>query len=215
MPSNTALGRARFVRHYQMTWVQYIESFAPVTVVAAVVLFVAKEGVEVVRRYRARQRKLKAIKVLLTEELERNYWALTTLTDTLKTIGKHIDHEGVFFIRSDATGNLHFRYSARDVGEGGNSIPDVHTEHFDEFLPQVAELDEKFFGQMREGYKLMPELLHIRDSLVAYVSETDPAEKRLDGFYQYGLRVLSDVETQIKPLYKSITGEELVKSRVR
>lgn len=48
-----------------------IDSILPVSVLAAVVLFIVKEVVEFFKRFSERKRKISAYKILLCEELEK------------------------------------------------------------------------------------------------------------------------------------------------
>tara|TARA_R110001599_G_scaffold305926_4_gene512349 strand:- start:570 stop:794 length:225 start_codon:yes stop_codon:yes gene_type:complete len=58
----------------------------PITVISAISLFVIKEITEVIRKRNASQRKISAIKCLLAEEIEINYWAWKNLVSLAKTV---------------------------------------------------------------------------------------------------------------------------------
>ena len=204
-----------------MTWLQTVDKLFPLTVLAAVVLFVAKEIIEAIRRRGDKARKARAIKGLLIEEIELNHWTIGSLRDTLETIEQqHKDDPSTeFALKVDASGGTHFRSYRPDQKGGagsGRAIPLVHRKQFDTFLPALAELDKSLFEQVRNGYSRIGDLEHIRSSLIAYLAEEDPAEKRhLIAFPSYGLRVLREVDEAIRPLYKSFAGKELQKARIR
>lgn len=201
-----------------MTWLEIVEKFAPLTVVTAVILFVAREVIEGVRRYRSRARKAKAIRILLVEELELNKWAIQSLRNILKGIASEMefDPKSEFHLKRDASGGVHYRCRRSDGGGGGSAIPDIHRKHYDAFLPDLAEVDKVLFEEARKGYEGIGQLEHVRNSLVAHLAEDDPEEQcHLQGFPSYGLRVLDDVEKQMGALYVFCSGRPYEKGRLR
>ena len=60
--------------------------YLPITVTTAIALFVIKEVLDHKRKGRERLRKLNAIKLLLSQELEKNYWALISFFRVLVEI---------------------------------------------------------------------------------------------------------------------------------
>lgn len=200
-----------------MTWLETLQQFAPLTVVTAIVLFVAKEITEAVRRYRGRARKAGAIRTLLIEEMELNNWSMKTLRGILKDIESRpeIDPDVEFFVRIDASGKLHFRHRGSDGSSGGSAIPDIHRKYFDRFLPELAEVDKRLFEKARKGYEKLSELEHVRTSLIANLAEEDPDEKHLNGFSSYALCVIDDVEQRMGNLYVYCAGQPFEKARLR
>lgn len=187
-----------------MAWAQTIEQLVPLTVLTAVVLFVTKETIEAIRRYKGKSRKAAAIQALLVEEMELNYRTIKSLRVILETIQRETekDRETEFWLKTDASGASHFRFRRPETtGSSGTAIPRVHRDHFDTFLPELAEIDKALFKHVREGYEPIGELEHVRRSLIALLAEEDPDEKHLDGFTQYGLKVLQGVEERMRKLY--------------
>jgi hypothetical protein len=200
-----------------MTWLEALQQIAPLTVVTAIVLFVAKEIAEAIRRYKSRARKASAIRTLLIEEMELNNWTIKSLRSILKDIESRpaIDPDVTFLVRTDASGKLHYRHRDSDGSGGGSSIPDVHRKHFDKFLPELAEVDKLLFEQARKGYEKLSDLEHVRTSLIANLAEEDPDEKHLEGFPSYALRVIDDVEARMSNLYVFCSGRPFEKARLR
>ena len=200
-----------------MTLLDTLQQFAPVTVVSAIVLFVAKEITEAIRRYKARARKAGAIRTLLIEEMELNNWSMNLLRRILKDIESRpeIDPDVEFFVRADASGKLHFRHRNSDGSSGGSVIPDIHREYFDKYLLELAEVNKRLFEEARKGYEKLSELAHVRSSLIANLAEKDPDEKHLDGFPSYALPVIDDVEQRMSNLYIYCSGRPFEKARLR
>lgn len=200
-----------------MTWLETLQQIAPLTVVTAIVLFVAKEITEAIRRHKSRARKASAIRTLLVEEMELNNWSIKSFRHILNDIASRpeVDPDATFFVRTDASGKLHYRYRDSDGGSGGSPIPDVHRNHFDKFLPELAEVDKLLFEEARKGYEKLSELEHVRTSLIANLAEDDPDEKHLDGFSSYALRVIDDVEGRMSNFYVFCSGRPFEKARLR
>lgn len=205
-----------------MPWLEVIEKFAPLTVVTAIILFVAKEISEAIRRSRGRARKAKAIRILLVEELELNKGAIKTLRNILKGIVSQSEFDfetntkSEFYLRRDASGGIHYRCRRSDGGDSWSEIPNIHRKHFDAFLPEIAEVDRVLFEKARKGYERIGELEHLRNSLIARLDENDPDECfPLHGFASWGLGVLDDVEKQMSAFYVFCSGRPFVKARIR
>lgn len=200
-----------------MTWLETLQQIAPLTVVTAIALFVAKEVTEGIRRYKSRSRKASAIRILLVEEIERNNYSIHSLRHILRgTQGwAELDPRVTFSLRTDASGRLHYRRNESDGGYAQSPMPNVHRKHFDRFLPDLAEVDSELFEQARKGYEKLAELDHIRNSLIALLAEKDLGDRDLEGFSQYALHVIQDVEMGLGSLYTFCTGNSLEKKRMR
>ena len=48
----------------------------PITVLVAIVIFLAKEGLEVFRGIRRRKRQIAAYRCMLSDEIEKNHWVV-------------------------------------------------------------------------------------------------------------------------------------------
>ncbi|MEN8636777.1 hypothetical protein ABFV74_13805 [Pseudoalteromonas distincta] len=63
-----------------------MEITLPITVIFAISLFIIKESLELVRKSRAKKRKLLAFKAVLKEELELNLWTWKKFKSSLNRI---------------------------------------------------------------------------------------------------------------------------------
>ena len=198
-------------------WLETLQKIVPLTVVTAIVLFAAKEIAEAIRRYKSRARKASAIRMLLVEEMELNNWSIKSFRSILKDIESRLELglDVVFFVRTDASGKLHYRHRDSNGSGGGSPIPDVHRKHFDKFLPELAEVDKQLFEEARKGYEKLSDLAHVRTSLIANLAEEEPDERHLDGFSSYALRVIDDVEERMGNLYVFCSGRPFEKARLR
>jgi hypothetical protein len=192
-------------------------SILPVTVLAAVVLFVLKELFEGVRRYRGEERKKQALRTLLARECELNHWAIKSIRDIVETIRDESEDGTQFEFIFPKSGKVLFRYKHPDSEyKSGSNLAETHREVMDKNLLEVATLDKKLYSALQPAYDAVADLEHVRQSLIYYVDPEDDQDKmHLDGFTHYALRELGDVFKELASLYKECTGNELEKHRLR
>lgn len=154
-----------------------LSSALPATVVAAIALFTTKEIFEFFRRRNERRRKLNAVKLLLAEEIERNYWTHTSmfrLLDNLKEVSES-NPEAQFRLHVARDGSEHFRLKVdgEDSFESGQWIPRFSDEQYKKLLPTLAELDETLFSRVKNTYSELADLGHYRNILVSFLAGED------------------------------------------
>ena len=184
----------------------------PIAVVVAVAIFIARECLDAVRRYRARARKLHAIRCLVAAECERNNFALSRLssqvgrTEAARGIGEEI--------KIEPYRNGIPRLSFERHGELSTSSPlfPIQTTQLERFLFDAAELDAGLFELMEKALDALIAVKHVRDSLIDYVSN-DPA--RLEGFSEYATKELDKALDPLRDVYFKCSGEPLTEARVR
>ncbi len=119
------------------------------TAVVAILLFLVKEFLEILRRRSEKNRKINAIKILLAEELEKNYWALVSIFRVLNTLKEafQLYPRAVFWLHIARDGAEHFRMKEEpeDKYSFGCPIPKYHTVMYERLLPTLAELDKSLF----------------------------------------------------------------------
>lgn len=198
-----------------------LTDFVPITVISAVLLFVLKEIIELIRKSKAKKRKKKAFRALIAEEIERNHWALRSLKSILGDIqSEHGEpnSETIFYIVFTKEGRPLFRYK-RDPSEdfaSGCPVPDVSRDRFNQLLTDIAENDEKLYELCRSAYDQVAELEHIRSSLIEHLStEEDGRDWLLSGFVEYGIETLDDALPALEALYKECTNGPLKKAKLR
>ncbi|HHQ6565617.1 TPA: hypothetical protein ACSTJX_000413 [Serratia fonticola] len=70
-------------------------SFLPITVIFAIGLFILKEVVEFIKKHKANNRKVFAMKRLFSRECEKNLWTIKILKRVFDCIKKYDDEGGV------------------------------------------------------------------------------------------------------------------------
>ena len=200
-----------------------ISGIVPVTVIAAVLLFFVKELLEILRRKAGENRKKKAYRVLLGEELERNHWTYKTLLRLLDSIEGEIEHcdRPVFYVHYTKEGKEYFRSKSdpKQKGFSGGPIPPVYLERYNQLLADVAVLDKKLFPLTRSAYESIIELRHMRESFINILNDEDKElfEKNelLRGFIDYVKSDKDEIYASMDQLYQECTGMQLTKAKLR
>ena|ERR1043165_1071094 len=198
-----------------MNW---LAALLPVTVVAAFLLFILKELLEWIRRYRTDVRKAKAFRILLARECELNYWAYGRLKKTLEIIKSGLDGEEPehFAISQGEHSEIRFEHYLHDTSRGSWPLSDFHTDIMNKVMLDVAILDEELYSKLDAAFDAVAELKHVRQILLELVSgEQEEDKAHLEGFPDYGLPVLKEALKDLKALYKTCTGEWKIPPRLR
>lgn len=101
--------------------------------------------------------------------------------------------------------------------ESGQWIPKFHDEQYKKLLPNLAELDESMFKQVKAAYSEIAELTHYRDVLVEFLAGEDPGPG-LDATKEF-LASMADEKAEyfikINSAYKVLSGKDLKGWRLR
>lgn len=195
-----------------------IESLLPGTALVAIVLFIAREGLEAKRRSDTKKRTLRGLKLLFARECQLNYWASHSLGETLREIRElaaknrlrdiRIEErpvEGPYFVLRNDEGVSH-----------SWPIPEVHREELNKRLVEVAGLEEKLFTIYEAVVDQLAELENVRVQL-AFGTGSAPISRDdfLLGLAEYGGNVIERTDLALKALYKECTDKELTEWRLR
>lgn len=193
-----------------------LSGLIPPTVFAAVIIFAIKEILELVRKNRARRRKIKAYKKILAEELERNFWTWKSLRSAVTGIqdyradGVEVAHK-VISVPSGAQ-HLETRYLDGTLSSGSN-LPVASRAAFERVLLGLAEEDEKLFSLASDAYNEISEIGHVRASLINELGSED--DFFFDGFLEYAVETLDSAIGPIRHFYQVCTGKVLEHPKLR
>lgn len=195
-----------------------LPSIFPVTVIAAVVLFFVKEGVEFYRRMGGEKRKKKAFKKLFSRECELNHWVLKSLRAAVEDIRQELEKKSgaSFHIYPRPDGSYGLRIlDKHEQLKSGSVIPEPKRDLMEKGLLEIATSDEELFNVLERGYDTVAELTHLRNSLFEYIEEDDDMDY-LGGFVDfYAVQVLNDSYENLDSLYFNCTGQHLKDHRLR
>lgn len=195
-----------------------VAAWLPATALVALLIFVAKEMLEVARRSSAERRRKEALRALLARECELNHWAIQSLrriAGGLKGLVRPASE--AFRIEFAKSGRV---YACVDDEEGGAGfkipLPVVHKVHLQGSLLDIATLDKKLFVLAEAALTAIAELEHVREGFLYHGSAEDEEEREhADGFAEYAIGELEDAFVSISALYKECTGAELSGARIR
>jgi len=191
-------------------------SLLPITVIVAITIFLVKEGLELWRKHQAHQRQTLAIKHMIADEIEKNNSVLSTLISTLVKIKD--EHEN-FKISLLTTPSGSLRIGFKELtGQNETSwpIPNVSRAVFNKTFVQIASLNSELFKEAKNAYESVSEIEHIRDSLIDHIEDNAwQPDGFMVSFTEYGLEELIDAYLNLSRLYKTCTGNDLDKKKLR
>lgn len=208
------------------TYIQKLASgeadLLPIPVFMAIVLFLAREILDSIKKRNAESRKIKAYKQLIAEELELNYGAYLSLKGIFLELEKNKEEwdGGIYEAKFKEAGNLyvHVTNDAKLVMAFPARKPSM-AQH-DKILVNVAELDINFYEKLRCGYLKVIELNHLYDSLIKGLKSSEfdepfPHTITRSGFLDYALNECERIYRELNELYRFCTGSKLEKGRLR
>jgi hypothetical protein len=183
----------------------------PITVVAAIILFVVKEIVELIKKTREKSRKISAYKALIAEELLKNAWSLKALKrlclelqdPTLREIEYKKSASETERVIVRTTENEHVTFFWK-----------IHTAAFEKIMTDLAVSNSKLFRSATDVYSLLAEVKHVRESIIDF-SEFEMPKHMISGLGDYGNDTLDEAIAAVKSVYKIYTGQELVGHKLR
>lgn len=184
----------------------------PITVTAAVLIFLSRELLEGHRRRASNKRKLSAIKNQLAAECERTNWTIRWLRQAITDVRKALKNGRPIEIETTPLGARRLVFP-RDGGDSSSPVPKASTDVLDKYLFEVAGLDALLFGKMVEALAGMAELNHVLNSLIEYVEEE--GQRWLESWSDYASQEVGSSEEPILYLYEMCTGQALTKTRLR
>lgn len=194
--------------------------YLPITVTAAIVLFVVKEVLEIRRKRQERMRKTNAAKLLLSQELEKNHWALVTFFRILTEIKEAEINapRAVFRLHIARNGSEHFRMKEEpeDESESGLWIATFQTSSYEKHLVTLAEYDQALYKVVNETYEEIFELIHYRETLTSFLAgETDVPADMTRRFLSDMAAEKDDYYNALNKSYRAFTGNDLKELRLR
>lgn len=192
------------------------ETILPPTVIVAVVIFFIKEAIELIRKFRARRRKIKAYKKILAEELERNYWTWKSLRSSIVGLqryrARHPGFSHQVVVAASGAQRLETRDEEGTLSSGSN-LPSSSRSSFERILVGLAEEDENLYSLASDAYDEITEIAHVRASLMNEITEEDSSH--LDTFLEYAVETLDSAINPIRSLYSKCTGKNLEQYKLR
>ena len=188
----------------------------PITVVAAIAIFVAREVLEWRRRTKSDGRKLHAIRRLLAAECQKNDFAFSRLFEQVGKIQQALDCGQEFIIELRQSGMPYLVRKSGTESSSSEPIFPLNTSKIENYLFDAASLDASLFENMENALDSLAELIHVRDSFIDHISNRRiDYEGFFDSFSEYAKEEIDDAIESNRALYFKCTGEPLAVGRVR
>jgi hypothetical protein len=131
----------------------------PITVYAAIILFIIKECWEIVKAKRKSNKTKRTINILLKYEIELNFWSLKSFFKLVESLN---EYKSLNEIKLSLSKGIESNYSVKikELGGGfsGQSVPPFHFERFNSLLFQIGELGEETYEKIQTAYSTLREL---------------------------------------------------------
>ena len=198
--------------------IKSIESAVPITALIAIILFIVREILDLIKSRRKSFRSRKALKMLLAYELELNYWSLKSLFNLMKKLAEYESINDVeLLINKGIETNYTVKIEEKRTGEWtGQAVPPFYFDRFEKLLLPVGELGENTYEKIQEAYSCLNELNDYRILVLNLFGSNEWLE-----FPEMTFDYLSGKSTefekyykQLNMAYKSLTGKELTKHRL-
>lgn len=203
-------------------WVTKID-LIPASVFAAVVLFLIKEALEILKKSSSRKREIAALKLLLARECELNFYVCNQIEYICTQFKPFEDSElrcpYMFSIIDMPTKKMRYEISTIVNGEkiDGGIVPEVHTSSMTKYLYEIAKIDNNFYKVLLPAYDSSIELNHLRDTLIdePVTKNIVGGDEFIVGYSSYALDEIEDIKIKLSNLFKFCRGTELIKGRLR
>lgn len=195
-----------------------ISQLVPITVLAAVLLFGAREILELRRRKAADKRKRQAFMKVLARECELNLWRIERLSEVLSAMQEAGVKDDASLVQTTKGGEDSFIVI---VGPAGNSrglaLRPVTRSTVEKHLVEIAALDEQLYSLCDALLDGLADTQHVFRCLTEGPPIHFPSTpgNYYDGVATYGIKAIATAKTSMSKLYKECTGHELSRGRVR
>lgn len=193
-----------------------MQNILPITVIVAVVLFIAREVLDAYKKNRSNKRQKVAIKRIISIEIEKNNFFLKRVMSIIKEMRTACLKGHTIKITHDSNENPRINFEENEEQYSSMPIPRVTDNAINQSIMNIALVDKDLFEDALCALDALAELKHIRDSIIETVSMSAISGTNfIDGFTEYAEEELDDAKESLEKLYKHCTGKELEITRVR
>lgn len=189
--------------------------YLPITVVAAIAIFLMKELLEYRRRRSADRKKIAAYKRVLARECERLGWVLAVYKNVLEVIfDSEVGHEKRTYSISRGVGQsaeLIVDVHSDDNGSGTDVYPIYAADRtfLNKLLIDIAALDDALYLRTERAHDALGWVGHFQEQMIEGknlpISLTEL--ERLQKLAERAQSSIEKAETEIFSLYKHCTGK--------
>jgi len=186
----------------------------PITAIIAIILFLVRELIVSVKKRKNEEKVIKAIKMLLAEEVKENY---ATFTIFCKILDDFINSEKELkpqSINTDRHKNDWVQYY--ESQQKGHSFKDVilrnfNFKYYENHISDLALLDMESFEKIQKTYELFRTIQGERDKFVCYLANEmkDTSEEILKGTLRLVTYSQDGFKKEINDLHKKLVNKDI------
>lgn len=197
-----------------------LETIIPVTALIAILLFIFREVIDLIKKYKSKNAEVRTYKKLIARELEENLWTYKVVFRTIKEVKQHLEEFPNPHFSLIYTHDARVLFRVRRMGEGteltgGHSL--VNTKHvvFDRIIIQLANSDASFFDLIQDAYDAILDLESLRNALIGYIQKEDPINvKYIEGWFVYALEQEQEIFKKMDAAYQKCANKPLTEHRL-
>jgi len=191
------------------------------SVTVAILLFLIGQIITIIQKTRTQNRAKKALKMILSEEIERNYYVLNNLFSALSLVRKEVENSAEIvtcklYISRSGQHNIRCCHKDGSLLSGNTLLPFV-TNRYEKLIDRIAEFDRTMFKQLQNCYSTIGELDHWRELLLDYLTEEMeefPGKNRTGEFLSNLSRQKDDYYNILNATYEKLGNSKLESTRL-
>jgi len=207
----------RYINHV----IGWLGNLLTASVAIAILLFLIGQIITIIQKTRTKDRAKKALKMILSEEIERNYYVLNNLFSALSLVRKEGENSAEIItckLYISRSGQYNIRCYHKDGSLiSGNTLPPFVTNRYEKLIDRIAEFDSTMFKQLQNCYSTIGELDHWRQLLLDYLTgemEEFPGKNATGEFLSGLSRQKNDYYNILNATYKKLGNTELKSGRL-
>lgn len=194
------------------------ENWLPPTALVALILFMARELSEYLKRKNADKRKKKALKLFIARECELIRWTVSKITYAVEYLqSTRFDARSLVVERFGSSRYIFGEYGLNGELERSYVVDVVDLNSFGKYFLDIAAIDDEFFKIYDEANSAAEVVRQALDSFVKsdIFEKIEGGSRFSNGFSNYAVSELKGAEEVLAKLYTYCTGKNELPNRTR
>ena len=196
----------------------FIDNWLPPTALVALVVFMARELFDYLKRRGAERRKKEALKLYIARECEFIKWTIDKITYAVEYIHlARFDARTLIVERFGSSRYIFAEYGLNGELDRSYVVDVVDLNTFGKYFLDIAAIDDEFFKIYDEAHSAAAVVRHALDSFVKsdIFEKIEGGSRFSNGFSNYAVSELKGAEEVLTRLYQYCTGKEAIPHRLR
>lgn len=195
-----------------------IENWLPPTAFVALIVFIARELFDYLKRRGADRRKKEALKLYIARECEFIKWTIDKITYAVEYIHlARFDARTLIVERFGSSRYIFAEYGLNGELDRSYVVDVVDLNTYSKYFLDIAAIDDEFFKIYDEAHSAAAVVRHALDSFVKsdIFEKIEGGSRYSNGFSGYAVSELKGAEEVLMRLYKYCTGKDEMPHRAR